>query len=74
VRWNFIERAVLKLCEYFVVTMSEKVCCIATWEKHYVKQKYNKAVVCTYNSLFLRARVLTKNYLKKFLFGQYKYF
>ena len=73
-RGNFIERAVLRLCEYFVVTMSEEVCCIATWIKHYVEQKYNKAVVCTSNSLFLRARVLTKNYLKKFLFGQYKYF
>jgi glycosyltransferase involved in cell wall biosynthesis len=74
VKWNFIERAVLKLCEYFVVTMSDEVFCIATWVKQYVEQKYNKAVVCTPNGLFLRARVLTKNYLKKFSLEQYKYF
>jgi glycosyltransferase involved in cell wall biosynthesis len=74
VKWNFIERAVLKLCEHFVVSLSDEVFCIATWVKQYIEQKYNRAVVCTPNGLFLRARTMTKNYLKKFLLEQYRYF
>jgi len=73
-KWSFLERAVLKLCEHFVVSLSDEVFCIATWVKQYIEQKYSRAVVCTPNGLFLRTKILTTNYLKKFSLEQYKYF
>ena len=74
IKWNFIERIILKLCEKFVIFLSDEIFCIATWVKHYIEQKYNRAVVCTPNGLFLRERTLTRNWLKKFSLEQYKYF